>query len=179
MFTGQLLRVCLLLSKGKAVSKRVHMQRKVEKEKGEAKTWLRQRLRESLGMVPIEESPWGRLKKDTRLPVVKQNIETGYGITENNKGNGCDIAVEVGGQDEPRDVLNRENIQANGCRRTQTESRYSGARLTRGFSILHFWKGQGKKIAIAFKSAINFLIPEEEMMIIGMKRVLGVSEPGV
>lgn len=70
--------------------------------------------------------------------MVKQNIETGYGITENNKGNGCDIAVEVGGQDEPRDVLNRENIQANGCRRTQTESRYSGARLTRGFSILHF-----------------------------------------
>lgn len=38
MFTGQLLRVCLLLSKGKAVSKRVHMQRKVEKEKGEEKT---------------------------------------------------------------------------------------------------------------------------------------------
>lgn len=35
-------------------------------------------------------------KKDTRLPVVKQNIETGYSITENKKENGCDIAAEVG-----------------------------------------------------------------------------------
>lgn len=76
-------------------------------------------------------------KKDTRLPVVKQNIETGYSITENNKGNGCDIAVEVGGQDESGDVLNCENIQANGYRRTQTESCYSRERLTR-FNISNF-----------------------------------------
>lgn len=50
--------------------------------------------------------PLRMFKKDTRLPVVKQNIETGYSITENNKGHGCDIAVEAGGQDEPGDVRN-------------------------------------------------------------------------
>lgn len=50
--------------------------------------------------------PLRMFKKDTRLPVVKQNIETGYSITENNKGHGCDIAVEVGGQDEAGDVQN-------------------------------------------------------------------------
>lgn len=38
MLTGQLLWVCLQQRKGKVVSKRVHMQRKVEKEKGEEKT---------------------------------------------------------------------------------------------------------------------------------------------
>lgn len=52
--------------------------------------------------------------------MVKENIETGYSITETNKGNGCDIAVEVRGQDEPGDVLNCENIHANGYRRTQS-----------------------------------------------------------
>lgn len=38
--------------------------------------------------------------------MVKENIETGYNITENNKAKGCDIVVEIEGQDEPRDVLN-------------------------------------------------------------------------
>lgn len=38
--------------------------------------------------------------------MVKENIETGYSITENNKAKGCDIVVEIGGQDEPGDVLN-------------------------------------------------------------------------
>lgn len=38
--------------------------------------------------------PQRMFKKDPLLPVVKENIETGYNITEN-KGNGCDIAVEV------------------------------------------------------------------------------------
>lgn len=51
--------------------------------------------------------------------MVKENIETGYNITENNKGNGCDIAVQIGGQ-EPRDVLNCEHIQETACRTAQS-----------------------------------------------------------
>lgn len=38
MFAGQLLRVWLLHSNGKVVSRRLHMQRKAEKEKEEEKT---------------------------------------------------------------------------------------------------------------------------------------------
>lgn len=54
-------------------------------------------------------------KKDTWLPVVKQIIETGYSITENSKGNGCDIAVEAGGSGRTR-----------GCAEL---GKYSGERL--------------------------------------------------
>lgn len=57
MFTGQLLWVGPLQSKGKVASKRVHMQKKVAKEKGGKETGLRQSLRASLGTVPIEISP--------------------------------------------------------------------------------------------------------------------------
>lgn len=46
----------------------------------------------------------GVATKHALLPVVDENIETGYNITENNKQNGSDITVEVRGQDEPREV---------------------------------------------------------------------------
>lgn len=51
----------------------------------------------------LKNSP-GDETKLTLLPVVKENIETGYNITENNQQNGSYTAIYVKGQDEPKEL---------------------------------------------------------------------------
>lgn len=50
----------------------------------------------------LKNSPGGATKLNL-LPVVKENIETGYNITENSEQSGSCTAIQVKGEDEPKE----------------------------------------------------------------------------